>query len=75
MCIIAPPDYGDIEYVRQLYEKKCAKCGLVPMGLFLRQIGQPNLDLHFNCIGNDGMKSLAAPIAVSLSLQFLVHNS
>ena len=54
-----------LDRVRLVYERQCRKFGVIPMGLFLRQLGDSAMDLHFNCVGDVGLKALAVPIAVS----------
>ena len=41
------------------------KFNVIPMGLFLRQLGGNALDLHFNSVGDVGLRALSVPIAVS----------
>ena len=55
----------DLDRVKLVYDRQCKKFNVIPMGLFLRQLGGNALDLHFNSVGDVGLRALSVPIAVS----------
>ena len=55
---------AEAQRLRDVYDLLCRKLGLLPFGLFKRQVGATTLDLHFNPLGDEAMRALSASIEV-----------